>query len=171
MLTSITNNPLKSQWHNMKRGLLLFHVMVPCGECGFFLSDDLRIQAPFIYFYLQDISLSLSVNLSLNFSMTAVLFWGREYIKGFCMVDTDTTCIPFSRTSSQCFSLTAREASECYFFPCAQEEETRRTGSNRGPQRGEMVPQPSCEFLLPVLAASPSVCRVTGLASLICFQC
>ena len=68
MLTSITNIPLKSQWHNMKKGLLLFHVMVPCRECGFFLSDELRIQAPFIYFYLQDISLSLSVNLSLSIS-------------------------------------------------------------------------------------------------------
>lgn len=103
MLTSITNIPLKSQWHNMKKGLLLFHVMVPCRECGFFLSDDLRIQAPFIYFYLQDISLSLSVNLSLNFSMTAVLFWGRECIKGFCMVDIDTMRIPFTRTSSTVF--------------------------------------------------------------------
>lgn len=73
MLTSITNIPLKSQWHNMKKGLLLFHVMVPCRECGFFLSDDLRIQAPFIYFYLQDISLSLSLSISLSLSLHSLM--------------------------------------------------------------------------------------------------
>ena len=81
MLTSITNNPLKSQWHNMKRGLLLFHVMVPCGECGFFLSDDLRIQAPFIYFYLQDISLSLCQSLS-QFLNDCSAFLGKRIYKG-----------------------------------------------------------------------------------------
>ena len=94
MLASVTNRPLKSQWHNTKKGLFLFHVIVPCRECGFFLSGDLRVQVPFIYFYLQGISLSLSVSLCLNFSMTLVPFWGREYIKEFCMVDISTLHLP-----------------------------------------------------------------------------
>lgn len=99
MLASVTNRPLKSQWHNMKKGLFLSHVIVPCRECGFFLSGDLTVQVPFISFYLQGISLSLSVNLCLNFSMTLALFWGREYIKEFCMADADTLHLPEPRHS------------------------------------------------------------------------
>lgn len=68
MLASVTNRPLKSQWHNTKKGLFLFHVIVPCRECGFFLSGDLRVQVPFIYFYLQGISLSVCLSISVSIS-------------------------------------------------------------------------------------------------------
>ena len=68
MLASVTNRPLKSQWHNTKKGLFLFHVIVPCRECGLFLSGDLRVQVPFIYFYLQGISLSLCLSVSVLIS-------------------------------------------------------------------------------------------------------
>lgn len=152
MLASVTNRPLKSQWHNMKKGLFLFHVLMPRRECGFFLSGDLRVQVPFICFYLQGISLSLSLCQSLSqFLNDSSAVLGKRIYKGILRGRRWYSAL--TRTWSQCFSLTAREASEGYFSHGLKKQKQDWRDLTEVHSREESFPSPaassSCRCWLP----------------------